>query len=143
MKLNADLTRIQPDYRYHTAAYQAELDAVRCGSPLLLSGEPFPADTLLLGAEPVGVSDGSVSVRCGDAEITAAGDELRITWNGMTVPVSKEAELSGNAAAVRYGKDGCTVQLSTDPPLVYTENNLCLRLTERGGGSIERLMKTP
>ena len=27
VKLNAELTRIQPDYRYHTAAYQAELDA--------------------------------------------------------------------------------------------------------------------
>lgn len=125
------------------AAYQTELTDLSCGSVLLRNGISLRGDTAVFGQEPFTAADGTLSIRCGDAVIGAETDVLRITWNGMTVQAAETLTDSGTAAAVQYGKNGCTVRLSTDPPQLDTENNVLLRLTKTGGGSMQRLMKTP
>ena len=122
------------------AAYQSLLTDTRCSSILLQNSGHLRSGTALFGKEPVSEPDGTVQVRCGDAEIAAAADTLRITWNGMTVTASEAPAAPGTAASVRYGKTGCSVQLSSDPPQLYEENNLLLTLKRTGSGSIERLM---
>ena len=123
------------------ANYQAELTGIRCGALLLRDGDLLRGHTALFGKEPVPDADSTVTVRCGDAQITADDDALRITWNGMTVCASDTLEINGNAAAIRYGREGCAVQLSTVPPETAAENNIRLRLTRSGGGGLVSLMK--
>ena len=124
------------------ANYQAELTGIRCGALLLRDGDLLRGHTALFGKEPVPDADSTVTVRCGDAQITAEDDALRITWNGMTVCASDTLEINGNAAAIRYGREGCAVQLSTVPPETAAENNIRLRLTRSGGGGLVSLMKS-
>ncbi len=122
------------------ANYQAELTGIRCGTLLLRDGNLLRSHTTVFGAEPVADDNSTVTVRCGDAQITAEADALRITWNGMTVCASDTLNLNGNAAAIRYGRDGCAVQLSTVPPETAAGNNTLLCLTRSGGGRLTSLM---
>ena len=124
------------------ANYQAELTGIRCGALLLRDGDLLRRHTTVFGTEPVPDADSTVTVSCGDAQITAEADALRITWNGMTVCAADTLDLNGNAAAIRYGREGCAVQLSTAPPETTAENNILLCLTRSGGGRLESLMKS-
>ena len=125
------------------AAYQTELTDVSCGAVLLRDGSQLRGDTEVFGADAWTDSDGTVTLRCGSAEIEADENGLCILWNGMRIQAAEVLPEDGTAASVQYGKNGCAVQLSTDPPQYITESNLLLRLTASGGGSLTRLMKTP
>ena len=125
------------------AAYQAELTDVSCGAVLLRDGGNLRGDTAVFGTDAFTDADGTVTLRCGDAEIKADENGLCILWNGMRIQAAEVLPEDGTAACIQYGKNGCAVRLSTDPPQYITENNLLLRLTKTGGGSLTRLMKTP
>lgn len=125
------------------AAYQTELTDVSCGAVLLRDGGNLRGDTTVFGTDAFTDADGTVTLRCGDAEIKADENGLCILWNGMRIQAAEVLQEDGTAASVQYGKNGCAVQLSTDPPQYITESNLLLRLTASGGGSLTRLMKTP
>ena len=122
------------------AAYQSLLTDTQCSSVLLQNDGHLRQGTALFGTAPLVQPDGALNIRCGDAEIAADADALHITWNGMTVTASQALTETGTAASVQYGKAGCAVRLATNPPQTYTENNLLLCLTRKGGGNLERLM---
>lgn len=116
------------------SAYQAELTRPESGITLLPHPEYLRAGTEVLGTLPTTAAEPELI--CGGLEIQQTQTGLRIEWNGLPVAADTAPQIAGNAAVIRYGKDGAAVQIAAEPPQEYQGNNLLLCFSKDGYAAV-------